>query len=77
MSESFVGQLPSSLRLSPPAIETASGCLDAMALLLGNESSRCFALASRNPPLVATLVAGERIARSEVVSFIESSILLI
>ena len=77
MSESFVGQPPSSLRLSPPAIETASGCLDAMALLRGNESSRCFALASRNPPLVATLVAGERKARSEAVRIIESSILLI
>jgi hypothetical protein len=59
MCESFIGQLPPPLNLSPPSIETACGCLDALALLLGCESSRRLALAARNPPLVVTLVAGE------------------
>ena len=76
MSESFVGQLPPPLRLSPPAIETACGCLDAMTLLLGGNSSRRSALSSRNPPLVVTLVAGEGKARSEVVIFKSSTWLI-
>lgn len=59
MCESFIGQQSQPLNLSPPAIETACGCLDALALLLGCDPSRRFALASRNPPLVVTLVAGE------------------
>jgi hypothetical protein len=59
MCESFVSQPQEILQLSPPSIEIACGCLDSLAVLLGNDSSRQFALASRNPPLIATLVAGE------------------
>lgn len=59
MCESFVGQRPPPLHLSPPAIETACGCLDSLALLLRSDSCRRLTLASKNPSLVVVLVAGE------------------